>query len=112
MADIINNLQDDLIIKSEIARRLHSSFDTFQLSIFHNAKNNTTVAQNARRYTNDIKEFALILYYYSPNAYQCARSIIPFPNPSLVSKWYSLLDMFKLRVARYISKTCKLFFSN
>jgi hypothetical protein len=55
MADIINNLQDDLVLKSEIADRLHTSFDTLLLSIFHNAKNNTTISPNGRRYTDDIK---------------------------------------------------------
>ena len=92
MADIINNLQDDLTIKSEIADRLHSSFDTLQLSIFHNTKHNTTVAPTGRRYTDDIKEFALTLYYYSPKAYQYVRSIIPLPNPSLIRKWSSSVD--------------------
>ena len=41
MSDIINNLQDNLVNKTEIADRLHESFDKLQLSIFHNAKNNT-----------------------------------------------------------------------
>ena len=92
MADIINNLQDDLVIKSEIADRLHTSFDTLQLSIFHNAKNNTTISPNGRRYTDDIKQFALTLYFYSPKAYQYVRSIIPLPNPSLIKKWSSSVD--------------------
>ncbi len=92
MADIINNLQDDLVIKSKIADRLHTSFNTLQLSIFHNAKNNTTISPTGRRYTDDIKEFALTLYLYSPKAYQYVRSIIPLPNPSLTKKWSSSVD--------------------
>ena len=92
MADVINNLQDDLIIKSVIGDRLHSSFDTVQLSIFHNTKNNTTVAPTGRRYTDDIKEFPLTLYYYTPKAYQYVRSIIPLPNPSLIREWSSSVD--------------------
>ena len=67
----VKNLQQQLrrskkkigIIKSEIADRLHTSFDTLQLSIFHNAKNNTTISPTGRRYTDDIKEFALTLYF-------------------------------------------------
>ena len=70
MSDIINNLQDNLVIKTEIADRLHKSFDKLQLSIFHNAKNNTMTSPCGRRYTDDIKEFSLTLYYYSPKAYE------------------------------------------
>ena len=92
MADLINNLQGDLITKSEIANRLHSSFDTLQLSIFHNAKNNTTVSPTGTRYTDDIKEFAMTLHYYSPKTYRYVRSIIPLSNPSLIRKWSSSVE--------------------
>ena len=92
MSDIINNLQNDLIIKTEIADRLHKSFDKLQLSIFHNTKNNTLVSPCGRRYTDDIKEFSLTLYYYSPKAYEYVRSVIPLPNPSLIRKWSSSVN--------------------
>ena len=58
MSDIINNLQDNLVIKTEIADRLHKSFDKLQLSIFHKAKNNTMTSPCGRRYTDNIKEFS------------------------------------------------------
>ena len=70
MSDVINNLEQNLIVKTEIADRLHASFDKLQLSIFHNAKNNTTISPCGRRYTDDIKEFSLTLYFYSPKAYE------------------------------------------
>ena len=92
MSDIINNLQDNLVIKTEIADRLHKSFDKLQLSIFHNAKNNTMTSPSGKRYTDDIKEFSLTLYYYSPKAYEYVRSIIPLPNPSLIRKWSSSVN--------------------
>ena len=89
MADIINDLQQNLIIKNEVADELHTTFDKLQLSIFYNTKNNTSTAPCGRRYTDDIKEFALTLNYYSAKAYQYVRSIIPLPNPSLIRKWSS-----------------------
>ena len=89
MADIINDLQQNLIIKYEVADELHTTFDKLQLSIFYNTKNNTSTAPCGRQYTDDIKEFALTLNYYSAKAYQYVRSIIPLPNPSLIRKWSS-----------------------
>ncbi len=92
MSDVINSLEQNLIVKSDIADRLHASFDKLQLSIFNNAKNNTTTSPCGRRYTDDIKEFSLTLYFYSPKAYEYVRSIIPLPNPSLIRKWSSSVD--------------------
>ena len=92
MADIINDLQENLIIKGETADELHTTFDKLQLSIFYNTKNNNSTSPCGRRYTNDVKEFALTLNYYSPKAYQYVRSIIPLPNPSLIRKWSSSVE--------------------
>ena len=92
MPDVIDSLEQNLIVKTEIADRLHASFDKLQLSIFHNTNNNTTISPCGRRYTGDIKEFSLTLYLYSPRAYEYVRSIIPLPNPSLIRKWSSSVD--------------------
>lgn len=92
MAELIDKLQEDLIIKSNLADKLHASFDKIQLSIFQNVQKNTQSLPCGRRYTDDIKEFALTLYFYSPKAYQYVRSILPLPNPSLIRKWSSSVD--------------------
>ena len=87
-----HQLRAEFDCQTEIADRLHASFDKLQLSIFNNAKNNTTISPCGRRYTDDIKEFSLTLYFYSPKAYEYVRSIIPLPNPSLIRKWSSSVD--------------------
>ena len=86
MSDVIDSLEQSLIVKTEIVDGLHASFDKLQLSIFNNTKNNTTISPCGRRYTDDIKEFSVTLYFYSPKAYEYVRSIIPLPNPSLIRK--------------------------
>ena len=53
MAELIDKLQEELIIKSDMADKLHASFDKIQLSIFQNVK-----MLCGRRYTDDIKEFS------------------------------------------------------
>ena len=65
MSDVIDSLEQNLIVKTKFADRLHASFDKLQLSIFNNTKNNTTIFPCGRRYTDDIKEFSLTLYFYS-----------------------------------------------
>ena len=90
MSDVIDSLEQNLIVKTEIA-------DKLQLSIFNNTKNNTTISPCGRRYTDDIKEFSLTLYFYSPKAYEYVRSIIPLPNPSLIRKWSSSVSGLRAR---------------
>ena len=51
VTDVINKMEEDLIVKSELADRLHKSFDKLQLEMFYNAKNNTSVSPTGRRYT-------------------------------------------------------------
>ena len=92
MSDVIDSLEQNLTVKTEIADRLRASFDKLQLSIFNNTKNNTTICPCGRRYTDDVKEFSLTLYFYPPKAYEYVRSIIPLPNPSLIRKWSSSVD--------------------
>jgi len=40
-----------------------------------------------RRYSDEIKKFALTLHFYSPRAYNFVRKFVPLPNKSLISKW-------------------------
>jgi hypothetical protein len=50
-------------------------------------KEDLNTVPSAQRYTDEIKEFALTIYFYSPRAHHYIRSIIALPNPSLVRKW-------------------------
>ena len=54
MADIINNLQQNLIIKSEVADELHATFDKLQLSLFYNTKKNNSGRDHLRAVPNSV----------------------------------------------------------
>ena len=87
MSEVIKILQEKLIINSKEAESLQCTFESTHRDFLYNFKNNLGAKPSGRRYTDEIKEFALTLYYYSPKAYQYVRSIIPLPNPSLIKKW-------------------------
>ena len=89
MDDVITKLKQEKIINAKEAEAMHLSFEDTQLNFLYNFRDNMKAAPSARRYTDEIKEFALTLHYYSPRAYKYVRSIIPLPNPSLVRKWSS-----------------------
>ena len=92
MASLNSHLQEKFVISSEQAGILHAAFDNLQFSLFKNTKNNVTSAPSARRYVDQVKKFALTLYYYSAKAYKYVRSIIPLLNPSLLRKWSSSVN--------------------
>ena len=69
MADLIQELQQKLILRPEDAEYMHAKFDDIQLSIFRDTKNNVSCDPCGRRYSDNVKEFATTLNYYSPKAY-------------------------------------------
>ena len=87
MSEVVKILQEKLIINSKEAESLQCTFENTHLDFLYNFKNNLEAKPSGRRYTDEIKEFALTLYYYSPKAYKYVRSIVPLPNPSLIRKW-------------------------
>jgi hypothetical protein len=89
MGEVIQTMKDKLVISSKEAETLQENLKNTHLEFLHNIKENLTSLPQGRRYTDEIKEFAVTLYFYSPKAYKYVRSMIPLPNPSLVRKWSS-----------------------
>ena len=71
MGQIITHLKENLIINTEQAKIFHATFEKLQLSLFQNTKENLNSAPSARIYSDEVKEFALTIYFYSPKAYLC-----------------------------------------
>jgi hypothetical protein len=87
MDEVIKIMKDKLVISSKEAETLQENFKNTHLDFLYNFKENLTSFLCGRRYADEVKEFALTLYFYSPKAYKYVRSIIPLPNPSLIWKW-------------------------
>ena len=76
MDEVIEILKEKLIISSREAESLQSTFKDTHLEFMYNFQNNLKSNPSGRRYSDEIKEFALTLYFYSPKAYKYVRSII------------------------------------
>lgn len=87
MSEVIETLKEKLNLDASDAESLRSTVDNLGIKLLLNMKENLNTVPSARRYSDEIKEFALTVYFYSPRAYRYIRSIIPLPNPSLVRKW-------------------------
>ena len=87
MKGLINKLKKQLLVKTEKAALLNNHFGNLQLSLFENSMKNGKCTPKKRRYTQDITEVALTLYFYSPQAYNYVRSILHLLHPSMLRKW-------------------------
>ena len=63
MIDLINKLHEDYVIKSDLADQLQISFSELQLSVFQNVEKYLNSLPCGRRYTGEIKQFALTLLF-------------------------------------------------
>ena len=92
MTQLIEELKDKLLIKTEEASLLHNNFDGLQLSMFTNTLQNAQRQKQGKRYTEAVKEFAITLYFYSPRAYNFVRDLLSLPHPSMIRKWSASID--------------------
>jgi hypothetical protein len=102
MKDLILHLQEKLVISTEQAGILHAAFDNLQLSIFQNAKDNLSSTPTGRRYSDEVKESALTLYFYSPKAYRYVRCIIPLQINRSFGSGHRLLTVNQVFLRKHV----------
>ena len=66
---------------------MHNNFDGIQLALFQNVMKNSRRASRGRRYSDEVKEFAVTLQFYSAKAYDYVRKILSLSHSSLIQKW-------------------------
>ena len=50
------------------------------------------ILPQGKRYSQELKQFAVTLHYYSPQAYQYCKSILSLPDVSSIRNWLSNVD--------------------
>lgn len=89
MRNLIDVLKTNNMHTPELEQVLISNFDGVKLECMLNECRNLNVAKTQRRYTPQMKQFALTLYFYSPKAYDFIRENLSLPHPSMLRKWLS-----------------------
>lgn len=85
LKDLLKNLTNKGMLNSEYEDILLDKFSGMSAELFKNQLKNLECKAKGRRYTTDIKEFALTLHYYSPKAYAFCRLV----GNTLLSTYYS-----------------------
>ena len=69
MEELINSLKKEKLILDEQHSLLEHNFSGVAENLFKNQMKNARITTHGHRYTDEIKQFAMTLHYYSPKAY-------------------------------------------
>lgn len=78
LENVIEELRNSKAISNETYDILSSDINTVSSKLFENEHKNENKGEKGRRYSEDVKRFALTLHYHSPKAYQYCRSACVF----------------------------------
>lgn len=92
LQDLIKILQKKVLLEHEPSKIIENHFDGTLANSFKNELSNRYRNFKGRRYSKEMKQFALTLLYYSPKAYKFCRSILSLPHPASIRNWISSVN--------------------
>lgn len=87
--DIFSELEKKNMIDSERLELLMSNLSQDSKLLFDNELQQTNASVSGRRYSDNIKSFAVTLHFYSPQAYEYLRKHLTLPDVSTIRRWSS-----------------------
>ena len=92
MQDVINVLKNRKWISETNASNLEDQFSGITKEIFQSQLRNNGKGATGRRYSEQLKQFAFTVYFYSPKAYNFLRKIFFLPHQSSIRNWTSSVN--------------------
>ena len=92
LKDIIDNLKRNQLLKEAPAELLKDQFSGLTLEMLKNEMQNAKRKCRGHRYTEEVKNFALTVHFYSPKAYSYMRKLFSLPHQSSIRNWISSVD--------------------
>lgn len=89
---LLSDLKAKNLLERDPAAVIEQCFDGNILNIITNELSNSAKANQGKRYSQAVKQFATTLHYYSPQAYNYCRSILSLPHPSSIRNWLSNIE--------------------
>ena len=87
MNDLIKTLKEKNLLSEDCGAIIEYHFSGMTKEIIKSELINHNRDGTGKRYSDEIKKFALTLHFYSPRAYDFLRSIFSLPAPSSISNW-------------------------
>jgi len=78
MKQVFDELKKKYVSDRDILNVLSLEFEGMALNLFQNKIKNNARSASGRRYSEEVKRFAVTLYYHSPKAYEYCRLAVSF----------------------------------
>jgi len=75
MSELFKKMKQKGLLDSETESMITNKFDGMFLELFKNQLKNEKHKIEGQRYSNEIKQFAMTLNYYSPKAFNYCRLV-------------------------------------
>ncbi len=89
LSDALKDLEKKKVISHDCSEMLEVKFSGMALELFKNQAKNMDTQPKGRRYTDEVKKFAITSHFYSPHAYEHLRTIFTLPHPRSLRQWSS-----------------------
>lgn len=110
MKDLIRHLKENNKCTTDVQDVLLNNFEGFSLELFNNELQNSKVSNNHKSYTDEMKNFAMTLHFYSPKYYTFVRKNLCLPHPATIRRWLSSANCevgYLQEVFQYLENECK-----
>ncbi|XP_043281217.1 THAP domain-containing protein 1-like [Venturia canescens] len=84
---LLSHLKSESKDPDRLEKALLQRLSGFKLELFRNEIRNSAAPSNARRYSEDMREFASTFYLHSPKAYEFVRTKLNLPHVATLRKW-------------------------
>ena len=91
LKDVINELKNRNFLTEQSADNLQDQFSGISREVFINQLKNKGTKPTGRRYSEEFKQFALTVNFYSHKAYNFLRKSFYLPHQSSIRQWNFLL---------------------
>lgn len=92
LGELLAELKSKRLLEQEPADVISKCFDSTVLELVQNELGNKDRKKEGRRYSDTVKQFALTIFYYSPQAYEYCRTVLSLPHVSSIRSWLSNID--------------------
>ena len=92
LGDELANLKKQKLLTDDAYELINCKFGEISLELFQNELKNSDESSKQWRYSDKIKQFAVTLHFYSPQAYNFIREHLHLPHPRSINEWVSSVD--------------------
>ena len=84
---MVSKLKSFKLLSDELSKTLDENFGHMTTALIRNESKNIEKTSGSR-YSDEIREFATTLHFYSPRAYRFIRKSLHLPHPATIRSWY------------------------